>query len=327
MKPLVHHLSSWACGLLAAATMTACVYEDEVPCPRDLHFVYDMNMEFADAFPTQVGDVMLLLFDADGRYIGTQTDDSPALQTPGYTMTLDHLAPGRYQLLCWAGLGTDANCYSLTAGLTPGQSTLADVQLTLNGVADSQYDRNPADVWHGLVSDFTIDPTYPATDTVRLTKDTNHFRIALQSTAETLQSTDYSFALTAANHCLNSQNLPADHTPEVTYRPYTQRTETVDNAAGNPLSVVVAELATLRLMADRTQRFVVRNEREGRTLFDVDLIRYLDLMRLDQYADMPLQEFLDRENTWNIILMVDSRGVLMSIQINWWTMVFNETEL
>ena len=62
-------------------------------------------------------------------------------------------------------------------------------------------------------------------------------------------------------------------------------------------------------------------------LIDIDLIRFLELMRLDEHADMPLQEFLDRESTWNIILLTGSDGTLLTIQINAWTMVFNNTEL
>ena len=63
------------------------------------------------------------------------------------------------------------------------------------------------------------------------------------------------------------------------------------------------------------------------TLFDIDLLRYLELMRLEQYADMTLQENLDREDSYQIILLLGQDEHVISIQINQWIMVFNETEL
>lgn len=60
-------------------------------------------------------------------------------------------------------------------------------------------------------------------------------------------------------------------------------------------------------------------------------MQYLNLMKLDVYADMSLQEFLDRESEYRIILFMgeDSSGneSMLAIQINAWTLVFNDTEL
>ncbi len=248
MKRTLHNLSLLLC-LAAAVLASSCVYEDEVPCPCGVRLVYDMNMEFADAFAAQVDDVTLLIFDAEGRYLDTRTAQGLLGRAGGSRMELGDLPPGTYRLLAWAGLCNEAAPYALLpAPLVPGETTLSQVMLRLEGVRQGEHGAPLADVWHGLLTDFTV-------------------------------------------------------------------------------TALTAEMATLRLMADGQQRFTVENIARGETLMDIDLIRYLDLMRLDEHAAMPLQEFLDRENTWNIILLMGTDGTLLTIQINAWILVLNQTEL
>ncbi len=51
------------------------------PCPQGarLRFVYDYNMEFANAFPSQVDCLTLLVYDKDGNYVTTFTETSSVL--------------------------------------------------------------------------------------------------------------------------------------------------------------------------------------------------------------------------------------------------------
>ena len=90
-------------------------------------------------------------------------------------------------------------------------------------------------------------------------------------------------------------------------------------------------MATLRLTDTLSARFIVRDEKEQTDIFNIDLIKYLNLMKLDEYADMPLQEYLDRENSYQIILVTgkDNSGkrIMLSVRINNWTLVLNSTEL
>ena len=93
-----------ACSLL----QSSCVYEDETPCPIEVRFVFDYNMKFADAFPSLVNDVVLFVFDSEGRYISYVQDHGSHLDE-NYRMTLD-LKPGGYKLVAWAGLEEDITC-------------------------------------------------------------------------------------------------------------------------------------------------------------------------------------------------------------------------
>lgn len=76
-------------------------------------------------------------------------------------------------------------------------------------------------------------------------------------------------------------------------------------------------------MAGEEARFTVRDNRKGENLFDVNLLRYLEMMRMDEYSSMPLQEYLDREDDYRVILFMGGDGHLLSIQINLWTLVLN----
>lgn len=63
-----------ACGAaLMIAALPACesIYEELEPCPHgvSLRFVYDYNMEYADAFPKQVDCLTLLIYDDNDRYV------------------------------------------------------------------------------------------------------------------------------------------------------------------------------------------------------------------------------------------------------------------
>ncbi len=311
---------------------SSCIYENEVDCPCEVRFVYDYNMEFADAFPSQVNDVMLFIFDDDGRFISSLQDSGPHLDA-GYRMPLQ-LVPGHYHLVAWAGLLTDTDCYNLNCDLQRGTSTVDDLMLCLQTEED-EYDQCLTDVWHGQLADFEVKADAPSYATISLVKDVKRFRVLLQDTeGNALSKDDYSFGITTANRMLDHQNEPCECEPLV-YRPHTLVEATISNDAAptraTDLHALVAELNTLRLTDDVPVRFTVRNEREQQDLFDIDLQKYLNLMKLEVHADMSLQEYLDRESSYQVILIMGHNNagqeVMMSIQINAWTLVFNQTEL
>ena len=311
---------------------SSCIYENEVDCPCEVRFVYDYNMEFADAFPSQVNDVMLFIFDDDGRFISSLQDSGPHLDA-GYRMPLQ-LVPGHYQLVAWAGLLTDTDCYNLNCDLQRGTSTVDDLMLCLQTEED-EYDQCLTDVWHGQLADFEVKADAPSYATISLVKDVKRFRVLLQDTeGNALSKDDYSFGITTANRMLDHQNEPCECEPLV-YRPHTLVEAPISNDAAptraTDLHALVAELNTLRLTDDVPVRFTVRNEREQQDLFDIDLQKYLNLMKLEVHADMSLQEYLDRESSYQVILIMGHNNagqeVMMSIQINAWTLVFNQTEL
>ena len=100
-----------------AITFASCnsvFYDDLEPCDEGLRlrFVYDYNMEFANAFPSQVDCLTLLVYDKDGKYLATQTVTDPELLSDeDWRMTLD-LTPGTYQLMAYGGMACSETSFA-----------------------------------------------------------------------------------------------------------------------------------------------------------------------------------------------------------------------
>ena len=313
----------------------SCIYEDEVPCPCEVRFVYDYNMEFTDAFPKQVNNVILFVFDAGSRYLLSQQVKEERLDAD-YKMTLN-LSPGNYQLVAWAGNCKETSCYNLTKDLQPGISTLDDLLLKLN-CNGSVYQKKLANLWHGMLTDFVVAEDAPVSRTISLVKDVKRFKVLLQTAdGRQLAADDYSFAIVADNYRVKYDNMLLPCT-EMDYIPYRQEEVVIENdadangrAAGD-VSAIVSEMGTMRLLENKTSRFIVRNEKEQKDILNISLVKYLDMMRFDEYDGMPLQEYLDREEHYQIILIMSKdtstdAEVMLSMKINNWRLVFNQTDL
>ena len=253
-------------GITLLGLLSSCIYEDEIPCPCEVHFVYDYNMEFADAFPSQVNDLILFVFDADGRFITSYQDSGDHLDA-NYRMSLQ-LEPGHYQLIAWAGLQENPDCYQLTSELESGTSIIDNLQLYLN-TKTTTYEQYLGNLWHGMLADFEVKAYEPSSGTISLTKDVKRFKILLQdATGSTLEKDDYHFSIVAANHKLGYDNRLLE-CEEMTYLPYSQDINTIENE-GNDIYALVAEMATLRLTDTLSARFIVRDEKEQTDIFNID---------------------------------------------------------
>ena len=67
------------------------IYEDLAPCPHgvSLRFIYDYNMEYANAFAKKVDCLTLLVYDENGNYVDTRIVTGTELQDENYRMKLD----------------------------------------------------------------------------------------------------------------------------------------------------------------------------------------------------------------------------------------------
>ena len=65
------HSVSAVMGLAFSLLLAACSFVHEVlpPCEHYLHFVYDYNMKFADAWQHEADQVSLFIFDEEGNYL------------------------------------------------------------------------------------------------------------------------------------------------------------------------------------------------------------------------------------------------------------------
>lgn len=328
------------------------VYEDEGDCEVHyrIRFVYDMNLKWADAFPSEVKSVNLYVFDQDGIFVREYTGKGEELSKPGYYMELD-LEPGNYKMVAWCGLDNDTADESFSV-ITPiaGQTEIEQLTCWLNTKSDNQYplysDTRLYFMYHG---DMEVDlpdsqngETYYYT--MPLVKDTNHVRVILQQlSGENMVPSDFDFRIDAADGKLAWDNSILDDAV-VTYLPWDKLTGTAgvgkDDDIDNTRSLVyvdgvIADMTMSRLMADQKSdvMLTITNANSGKQIASVPVIQYA-LLSKKYYEEayghvMTDQEFLDREDEYVLTFFLDENMNWISsvIMIQSWRIVLHNYDL
>ena len=119
--------------------MASCesIREDLPRCELWLEFVFDYNMEYADAFNPQVKSVDVLVFDSDDKLLFTKSAKVAALVGGNRMSLTDELDFGSYKVLTVGSL-SDRFRLSDNAGnkLVPGTTTLQQVIVSLKRETD-----------------------------------------------------------------------------------------------------------------------------------------------------------------------------------------------
>ena len=83
--------------LVAGAAACDYIHDDSLePCEYRLHFVYDYNMKFADAFQHEVSKVSLFLCDDKGNFLMQRQIEGDELKANNVKLDLE---PGTYYAL------------------------------------------------------------------------------------------------------------------------------------------------------------------------------------------------------------------------------------
>ncbi len=340
MKQILYSVQKHARKLLMAlacgAAFTACSNildngYDDCFFEYRVKFKYDYNMKYADAFPKEVRSVDLYVFDKGGHFIAQQSERGDILAANGYTMLLD-LEPGDYHFVTWAGLEGQESF--TVPELTPGVSTLEELTCQM------KRNTHPAEgtdsvgylkpLWHGQV-DATLPRITTGTETITipLVKNTNTLRIILQQLTDGMVDVrHYEYRVTDDNGWMNHDNalLPDD---TLTYYPYYKAQGSADIEGGslNELNMGVVELSMGRLMTNHRPRLTITHRDEPTdTLLSIPLVEYFELCKMLGHAEMGTQEYLDREDEYNMTFFLDSgnRWLKTQIVINDWVVRYND---
>ena len=97
------------------------IYDDLDECRvgAELRFIFDHNMEFANAFPSQVDCLTLYVYDKQGNYVETRTETTDVLADEEWRMIID-LPAGDYHMIAYGGTACDQASYT-TVTPQPGQ--------------------------------------------------------------------------------------------------------------------------------------------------------------------------------------------------------------
>ncbi|GKG71542.1 hypothetical protein CE91St1_06850 [Parabacteroides goldsteinii] len=294
--------------------MTSCdSFNEDLPeCRLFVKFKYDYNMEFADAFHSQVDKVELYVFDKDGKFLFKQAEEGSTLGTGSYLMEVK-LPVGQYQFMAWAGAHDSYDITSLQAGI----SSIADLKLQLKREETLIIDKELEPLWYGEINNVDFTGTTDQTEVINLIKDTNKVRFVFQGSNEDSWGVDvnaYTYEIIESNGYLAHDNsLLGDD--NLSFRPY--HIEQKNLAAG------IVELNTMRFLENRNARFVVTEKTSGRKVFNINLTDFLVMTKIEGH-NMSAQEYLDRESEYKIVFFFADNDpwLVLQININGWTWYF-----
>lgn len=339
------NIQSWGkLGLLAtvvALMFSSCdsaIYDYEGDCSVNyqVKFRYDMNMKFADAFPNAVKSVRLFAFDQSGTLVAMEEEtDAGKLSkldeygNPGYFMPLN-VAPGTYDLLAWAGLGNQES-FELLGNPTVGVTQKADLQTKMKRVgAVVDKDLNP--LFHGMTASVALpDKAGQHTAIVPLTKNTNNIRIVIQQlSGEDVDAGKFELTLTDDNGWMAHDNSLVED-EMLTYKPWHTTTGMagVGEDEGEEVAAAVFELTVGRLMTDHRPILTLFNKETGEKVFSIPVIDYALLVKGHYSETMSDQEYLDRQDEYNMTFFLDKEGkwASSSVIINSWRVVINHSTI
>ncbi len=298
-----------------------------------LKFKYDRNMKFADAFANEVKSIAVYAFDSNGKYLFTTIDQGSHLSQPDYALTMPTDLTN-LQLITWAGYGAGES-FTLPQ-LTPGVSTLTDLQCAMNRdrITSSEGSLITDDLhplFHGSLSHYsTTRNAYTSSTTVSLTKNTNNIRIVLQQmSSEPIDIDQFRFKIYDQNGLMNFDNTLLDD-EQLIYQPWsiTGGSAQTPDSPDSQVNVCIAEFTTGRLCTQMEPRLVVTNP-NNETIISIPIIDYALLVKGNYHRQMDDQEYLDRQDEYNMIFFLDKNNqwVSSSIIINGWQVVLNNSDI
>lgn len=309
-KGAVRQISYGSC-LLLLLVLFSCTSIDETlsECQLYVSFRYDYNMEFTDAFATQVNRVDVFVFDKDGTFIMKKSEQGKTLGSGSYRMQLQ-LPIGEYRIATWAGM---SDAFEMPEPVA-GKSTLEDLTVKMKREESLIHNKVLEPLWYGEIQTVNFTGKQEQTETVRLIKVTNKFRFILQKSGpgEELDMNDCLFEIRADNGYYDWNNDLLDD-DMISYQPY--HLEKVEDVG------IVAEMNTMRLLEHKKVYLTLTRKSDSKELMKVDLIPYLLLTKMEGH-NIPAQEYLDRQSEYAIVFFYKPEllnFLSTKIMINGWT--------
>ena len=302
------------------------VNDDLSDCPSGtwLKITYTYNILNVDAASSQVGDITILAFDKNDKYVGRVNVDSITLNQGYYKIKMP-FPDGNYNLIVWGGM-CEETYHPLT--LKTGETDRKTLLLSL--ICDNQYQYNKElkPLFYSCLENVNISNEYQVL-TASLIKNTNYFSCILQDEANLpLDHEDFVFTLESANGIIDYTNLPMC-TESFYYSAYQQESTVVDKQR----SAVCAGLNTLRIIKGDQTMLSIRHKPSDKELLRLPLTQYLLLSKeYSPFRKMDDQEYLDRQDSHTLVFFIKQSNVnipqiSMLMNVNGWEIRLNDTEL
>lgn len=327
----------------SALALASCerIFDGEGDCTTvyQVEFAHTMNIKEADAFSAEVKSVSLFVFDSDGMLVASQTESGEALATEHYTMNLEGLSAGTYDLIAWGGLSRNES-FALVGGDHP--LTKAELVCRLNRERDGETASSQKSLdalFHGMAEGVVFPEGSGVKHVARidLTKDTNTVRIILNHySGKELDEKDFHFSITDCNGTLNYDNTLLEDEP-IVYREWVKHAAHVTSPElssradeVSTISALVAELDVARLMTDRQPVLKIEVDGKDVPVLQMPLIDLLLIAKGEARRQMSDQEYLDRQDEYTMFFYLDdaygwyTKG---GIFVNGWHVIYQDKDM
>lgn len=325
-------------AVCAAMVMASCtrIFEGEGDCSLhcQLKFRYDMNMKFADAFPNCVSHVEVHVYDAEtGALVLCQEECGTVLAQEDYVMELDGLKPGAYDIIAWCGDGLCHDNFLLGKPVV-GQTCVTDLICEMEH-EEGHVREDVGQLYHAMER-VVFEETYGThTRTINLTKNTNVVRVVLQHLSGIdVNPDEFTFEICDDNGVMAHDNTVLDD-EMLTYHPWSVTAGSagidayINSKAQTSVSVALAEFTVGRLVVENNPVLSIYNKVQGTKVLSIPLKDYALLVKGNYKKAMSDQEYLDRQDEYNLTFFLDEHGHWLTsrIMINSWHVVLQNSEL
>lgn len=306
----------WLAALsLLAFLFPGCIADDLSHCGVSIQYRYIMNVEGTDQFATSVDKITLFVFDREGLYMGSHTDEGDILSGSNYRMNVS-LKPGEYTLVAWGNLAPE---YELTS-FTVGETSVDDIILALSA-KDGRVEEHPTHLFFGREEiEIIHDDTGRTNVLVDMMKDTNTIRVTISGlpieghyadeNGRVTADMPYECIITSMNRSYKFDNTIAGD-DRLTYIP--------SNRANTEEQTLTSGFVTMRELNDGStgSRLVIRNNnimtKAGmpEELLDADLTKLL--------LPASITGDLDIDDEFSLEVVFDYTNGTAVITINGWT--------
>ncbi len=278
---------------------SSCIREGIIQenCENNIHFVYDYNLENVDLFSHQVSKLTVFVFNENDRLQTILEDEVSGTFPDNYRMEIP-LQNQKYSFIVWSGLY--AQSYSFDNQISKSQLTdeliMDQLVVAVNTENNSHIiTKKLHPLWHGILEK---ELTENETITIPLIRNTKTVRIVLKNMdkgGKDINVDDFDFIIKSNNGMYSYINNPIGTAYH--YQPY--------YTANDPEAGAIAEISTLRLMAEQDNEFEIIHKKTGKSVLsrNVNLNTFLNALRLQQYEDLSFQEYLDRSQTFGVIIL------------------------
>lgn len=314
--------------LTAGISLTACntVYDDISDCDTELRikFKYDYNMKFADAFYHEVKSVHLYAYDENGNLALSKTE---AVSGDNFLVNVDELKPEKkYNFVVWAEGENRGDSYTYGPDTKEENLTTTINTTTENNLQVLKHDITP--LFHGRETAQVFKREFGTTQTITipLVKNTNNIKVVLQQKDPNrkMNKDDFTLTITDDNARMNYDNSLMTG-GNVIYSPWSVTSGTVtstDNQSTAVVSSLITEFTIGRLVKEGHKPVLTIRNKDGKLVLSIPLIDYMLLVKGNYNKDMSDQEYLDRQDTYDMVFFLDGETWdKAAIYINSWRVV------